>query len=107
MSDTVAEHVDRALASLADVPVRELKATAEALERRRDRLGDFAGVFREVAWSRESDSTRRLARFHLRHAVERGGCELSERIGHAEAPFWGHVRDALRARTSWRTELRP
>jgi hypothetical protein len=50
MSDPVDDHIAKAFASLADVSARELEATAEALgHRRRDPLGDFAGVFREVA----------------------------------------------------------
>jgi hypothetical protein len=71
MSDPVDEHIPKAFASLADVSVRELEATAEALERRRDCLGDFSGVFREVAWHREDGSDPRLARFHAREYVDR------------------------------------
>jgi hypothetical protein len=70
MSDAVDEHVAKALAALDDVSVRQLHATAEALERRRDRLGAFAGVFRGVAYAREDyaredDFDPHLARFHL------------------------------------------
>jgi hypothetical protein len=63
---TVHEHIAKAFASLADVSVRELEATAEALTSRRHPLHDFAGVFREVAWSRESSSDPSLARSHVR-----------------------------------------
>jgi hypothetical protein len=48
---------------------------------------DFASVFREVAYARENDSTPRLADFHLRQAVERGGDELAGRIAGAQALF--------------------
>ena len=36
MSDAVDEHLDKAFASLDDIPSRELYATAEALERRKE-----------------------------------------------------------------------
>ena len=49
MSDVVDEHLDKALASLDDLTVRELEATSEPLERRKDGLGKFAGIFRNVA----------------------------------------------------------
>jgi hypothetical protein len=95
VSDAVDEHVAKALASLADVSTRELHATTEALERRRNGLRDFVSVFRDVAYSRELGSAPKLADFHLRQAVEYGGDELAEQIAGAEAPFWRHVRDAL------------
>ena len=43
MSDppTVDEHLDKALASLDDLTVRELETTAEALEHRRDAWASF------------------------------------------------------------------
>jgi hypothetical protein len=53
MSDAVDEHLDKAFASLDDIPSRELYATAEALERRRDGLGRFSSIFRNVADARE------------------------------------------------------
>jgi len=75
-----------------------LEATAEALgHRRRDPLGDFSSVFREVAWSRENDSEPRIARFHAREYVNRADDDLLARLADAEAPFWGHVRDAVLA----------
>jgi hypothetical protein len=98
MSDAVDEHVAQALAALDDVSTRQLHATAEALGRRRNGLRHFVSVFRDVAYSRELGSAPRLADFHLRQAVEYGGDELTERIADAEAPFWWHVREALRAR---------
>jgi hypothetical protein len=95
VSDAVDEHLERALASLADVSTRQLHATAEALERPRNGLHPFTSVFRDVAYSRELGSRPTLADFHLRQAVERGGDELAERIAGAEAPFWRHVRNAV------------
>jgi hypothetical protein len=98
MSDPVDRHLAKAFASLADVSARELEAMAEALgHRRRDPLGDFASIFREVAWSRENDSEPRIARFHVREYAERADEDLLGRIAEAEAPFWGHVRDAVLA----------
>jgi hypothetical protein len=96
MSDSVDKHLDKALAWLDDVPARELHATSDAIGPRSP-LRDFAGVFREVAYSRLDGSAPKLADFHLRQAVERGGDELAERIAEAEAPFWRHVREALGA----------
>jgi hypothetical protein len=97
MSDPVDKHLDNALASLDDVPVCELHATSDAIGPRSP-LRDFAGVLREVAYSRQDGSAPKLADFHLRQAVERGGDELAERIAGAEAPFWAHVREALAER---------
>ena len=53
----------KAFASLDDVPVRELEATAEVLERRRDSLGKFSSIFREVAWARENHAEPRSPSF--------------------------------------------
>ena len=47
------EHLDKAIASLDDVPIRELEATAEAFGSRRHPLFAFAGIFRGVAYARE------------------------------------------------------
>jgi hypothetical protein len=96
MSDAVDKHLAKALASLADVSARQLHATAGALGRRSG-LYDFASVFSDVAYSREHGPAPKLADFHLRQAVERGGGELAERIENAEAPFWRHVQAALQA----------
>jgi phenylalanyl-tRNA synthetase beta subunit len=101
---TVDEHIAKAFASLADVSVRELEATDEALTSRRHPLHDFAGVFRDVAWSRENDSEPSISRYHVRQAVERADDDLLERIAEAEAPFWGHVRDAVLAYREEREE---
>ena len=49
MSGPLDEHLDRAIAALDDLTVRELDATSEALERRKDGLGKFASIFRNVA----------------------------------------------------------
>jgi hypothetical protein len=57
MSDALDEHLDKAFASLDDISVRELEATAEALERPRDVLGRFSSVFRDVAFAREAAGT--------------------------------------------------
>ena len=95
MSDAVDEHLDKAFASLDDVPVRELEATADALERRRD--GDFASIFRNVADARQGGWDSTLPRFHLGQAVSRADEGFVERIAQAEASFWGHVREALHA----------
>jgi hypothetical protein len=95
---TVDEHIAKAFASLADVSVRELEATAEALTSRGHPLHDFAGVFRDVAYSRQDGSDPRLARFHVRQAVDRADDDLLERIADVEAPFWVHVRAAMLAR---------
>jgi hypothetical protein len=94
---TVDEHLDRAFASLDEVPVRELEATSEALSNSRHPLHKFAGIFDGVAGGRQGgwDS---LARFHLGDAVGRADDDLLERIAEAEAPFWRHVRDAILAR---------
>ena len=98
MSDTVDRHIAKAFASLADVSALELEATAEALgHRRRDPLGDFSSVFREVAWSREDGSDPSLARFHVREYAERADEDFLERLAEAEAPFWAHVREAILA----------
>jgi hypothetical protein len=97
MSDPVDKHIAKAFASLADVPARELEATNEALTSRRHPLHDFAGVFREVAWSRENDSEPSIARYHVRQFAERADEDLLERLAGAKAPFWRHVRDAALA----------
>jgi hypothetical protein len=53
ISDPVDEHLDKALASLKDLTVRELEATSGALELRKDGLGKFASTFPQVAHARE------------------------------------------------------
>ena len=99
MTDAVDGRLDEAFASLDEVPVRELMATAEAVGRdRRHPLHDFASIFRGVASAREGGwGTDRVPRFHLREAVSRADEQFAEQIADAPAPFWRHVRDALQA----------
>ena len=95
MSDAVDKHLDKAIAALDDLTVRELEATSDALERRKDSLRYFASIFRQVARARESGRDTDLPRFHLRENVSRADEELAVQIADAKAPFWRHVRDAL------------
>jgi hypothetical protein len=95
VSDAIDEHLDEAFASLDEVPVRELVATSEALERRKDSLRHFASIFRQVAHPREGGWSADVPRFHLRENVSRADEELAAQIADAPAPFWRHVRDAL------------
>jgi hypothetical protein len=94
---TADEHLDKAFASLDEVPIRELEATSAAISNRRHPLHAFWGIFDRVAGSRQGgwDSS---ARFHLAQAVNRADDDLLERIAEAEAPFWAHVRAAILAR---------
>jgi hypothetical protein len=94
---TVDEHLDKAFASLDDLSKRELEATADALTSRRHPLHDFASVFSDVAAAREGGWSANLHRYHVRQAVDRADDDLLGRIAEAEAPFWGHVHDAMRA----------
>jgi hypothetical protein len=96
MSDAVERHLDKAFASLDDVPIRELQATADAIGRRSP-SHDFAGIFRDVADARQGGWDSTLPRFHLGQAVSRADERFVERIAQAEAPFWGHVREGLDA----------
>ena len=98
MSDAVDEHLDKAFASVDDLTVRELEATAEALASQRHPLHEFSSIFRNVAGAREGGWDSSLARFHLGENVERADEELVARIENATAPFWAHVRDALAER---------
>jgi hypothetical protein len=98
MSDPVDEHLDKAFASLEDFTVRELMATSEALERRRDSLRDFASIFRQVADARGESWGTDLPRFHLGECVSRADEQFAVQIADAPAPFWRHVRDALAER---------
>jgi hypothetical protein len=97
MSDVLERHLEEAFGALDAVSVRELEATAELLERRRDGLRKYASIFRETAWARQNGSDPHLARFHLRQNVTSTRADVSEQIADAAAPFWGHVREALRA----------
>jgi integrase len=134
MSDTVDEHLERALASLAEVSTRQLHATAEALERGRNGLRAFASAFRDVAHSSELgagptldeiEALRRgdVAAVHRRnmptlqtlvdeylgqHVGEANTKRtLRERLKYA-TDAWGDLRiDRLNARDigAWRTRL--
>jgi hypothetical protein len=68
---TVDEHLDAAFASLDDLTVRELEATAEAIGSRRHPLHVFASIFRGVAHAREGGWSAEIPRFHLRENVSR------------------------------------
>jgi hypothetical protein len=91
----LAPHLDGAFASLDDLTMRELAATAEALERRRDALGNFSSVFRNVAYSREDDSDLHLARFLFARPSSTAAMSLPNRSPAPRRLFWGHVRDAV------------
>jgi len=95
VSDAIDEHIDKAFASLADVPKRELEATAEALASRRHPLHDFSSVFRDVAGARGGGWSAGLSSYHVRQAVFRTDDDLLARLEEAEAPFWRHVREAI------------
>ena len=95
MSDPVDEHLDAAIASLGDLPARELEATAEALASRRHPLHEFSSIFRQVAAARGESWGTDLPRFHLGQALSRADEKFAAQIAEAPAPFWRHVRDAL------------
>ena len=78
--------------------MRELEATSEALERRKDSLHHFASIFRQAAHVREGGWGTDVPRFHLGQAISRADEELAAQIAEAPAPFWHHVRDALAER---------
>jgi hypothetical protein len=90
-------HLDKAFASLNDVPVRELVATSEALERRKDGLRDFASIFRNVADAREGGWGTDLPRFHPGRTVSRAERGVRRADLGGRGPFWAHVRRALGA----------
>jgi hypothetical protein len=98
VSGGVDEHLDKAFAALDDVPARELVATSEALERRKDGLRDFASIFRSVADARGGGWGTDIPRFHLGLAVSGADEKLVEQIADAPALFWRHVREAMEAR---------
>jgi hypothetical protein len=97
MSDAAERHLDKAFASLDDLTVRELQASADAIGRRSP-LYDFVSIFRNVADARDGGWDTDLPRFHLEQAVSRADDDLLERLEGAKAPFWAHVRDALAER---------
>ena len=101
----VDKHLEKAFASLDDLSVRELVATAEAIGGRRHALHDFSSIFRNVATARGSGWSTDIARLHIRKSVEGADAELIERIADAEAPFWQPVRSPLRKRSGW--DFRP
>ena len=98
MSEAVDEHLDNAFASLDDLTVRELHATAKVLERRRDALAKFSSIFRNVADARGQSWGTDVPRLHLRENVSRADEEFTAQIADAPAAFWAHVRDALAER---------
>ena len=55
------------------------------------------GIFRDVAHAREGGWDTNLPYFHLGQAVSRADEEFLGQIEDASAPFWQHVREALRA----------
>jgi hypothetical protein len=97
MSD-LDEHLDEAFASLDDLTVRELHATSEALERRKDGLGDFASIFRNVRRRPRGRLGHGSSRYHLEQSVRRAAEKLTEQIANAAAAFWRHVREVARAK---------
>lgn len=90
-------HVEMALAALDDVSLRELEAVAEKLTRRRDGLREFGIVLGDVASGRRGAFGGKNSKFHLETAIARVDEGLAEKIEAAEAPFWGHVHDAVEA----------
>jgi len=76
----VDKHLEKAFASLDDLSVRELVATAEAIGGRRHPLHDFSSIFRNVATARGSGWSTDIARLHIRKSVEGADAELIERI---------------------------
>jgi hypothetical protein len=91
-----AKHIARALAALDDVSIRQLEVAGERLTLRWDGLQAFGQVFADVA--NERDGGFGQSRYHLKNAIDAADDRLLERIEHAEAPFWAHVRDALAER---------
>ena len=89
--------MEKALATLEDVSMRELEVTAEKLTRRRDGFREFGFVFSDAAGEHQGQSWK-SSRQHLETAIARADDPLLERIKNADAPFWCHVRDALAER---------
>lgn len=58
MSEAVDKHLDNAFASLDDLTVRELDATAEVLASQRHPLHEFSSIFRTVAEARTGAGTQ-------------------------------------------------
>ena len=77
---------------------REPEATAEALGRRKDGLGSFATILRQVADAREGGWGTEFPAFTFGRTSPAPTSELAAQIADAPAPFWRHVRDALAER---------
>jgi hypothetical protein len=58
MSDVLERHLEEAFTALDAVSVRDLEATAELLECRRDGLGRYASIFPNVAGRGRTAPTR-------------------------------------------------
>ena len=87
MSDPVDEHLNKAIASLGDLTVRELHATAEALASAGIPCTPSAASF-ATSPTRAAKAGARNPRFHLRENVSRADEELAAQIADAPAPFW-------------------
>jgi hypothetical protein len=79
------------------VPKRELEATADVLVHRRHPLHDFARSFVRLHIRVRTVPNPHLARYPFSECVSRADDELVTRIERAEAPFWRHVRETIRA----------
>ena len=71
MSSAFDRHIDECFAALDDVSIRQLEATAAALERRKDCLRSFAHVFSLVAGAREGGWDSSLDRWLCRRRSRR------------------------------------
>jgi hypothetical protein len=94
----VDKHLDKAFASLDDLTVRELEATAEAIGSSDTRCTSSPASSGALLRPVRGAGARTFPRFHLRDNVSRADEELARRIADARAPFWRHVRDALAER---------
>jgi hypothetical protein len=94
---TVDEHLDAAFASLDDLTVRELEATAEAIGSRRHPLFGFSSIFRDVASAREGGWSTDIPRFTFGRTSP-VPTSSSPAGSPMPAPFWVHVREALAER---------
>jgi hypothetical protein len=98
LSKALEKHVERALAALEEISIRELEATADAL--RLPRGGpqlEFASVFRAAAENREGATWARPTS-DLEAAITKADDQLAEIIEDAPHPFWQAVRKAVEAR---------
>jgi hypothetical protein len=100
---TVEKFIGDAVMAAFGIPVAHeddaLRAVRAAADRR-DELGSFASVFRDVAFARRSGGETRWARWHLGDAVSRGGHELDGQRGvaaaHAFSPRARRTRSSSR-----------